>query len=488
MLSAFQKTKRVASLTPLCGNRRMILDWTTGGAHAPRVPFPAPSLETSGECVLRGVEHDSRGGCAPHSTIRNPNSAGATGGRVASRKAGRKETHFLNSFWDGRLGGAHAPRVRFPAPSLETPGNVFDEGVEHDSRGGCAPYSNVAASRQLMPKIDYPWCYLFLGRRCEITPTNQKKLKRLRYRKAAEQNYAMAQYNLGVCYVNGQGVVKDEVEAVKWYRKAAEQNLPDAQFYLGVCYANGQGVAKDEVEAVKWYRKAAEQNYAMAQCNLSLCYANGQGVVKDEVEALKWSRKSAEQGNATGQLFLGSFYNDGLGVAQNYAEAAKWYRKAADQGDAQAEFFLATYYALGKGVETNEVEALKWCRKAAEQNLKDAQFTLGSTYFNGVGVPKDLQEALKWYRRAAEQGYVDSQFYLGKMYSNGMGVETNYDEATKWFRMAAEQGNTNAQLCLVWIYIHGVGVPKVTWNRSTGLTKQQTKGYRMLNMRSAFFI
>jgi len=35
--------------------------------------------------------------------------------------------------------------------------------------------------RKLMPKIDYPWCYLFLGRRCEITPTNQKKLKRLRY-------------------------------------------------------------------------------------------------------------------------------------------------------------------------------------------------------------------------------------------------------------------------------------------------------------------
>jgi hypothetical protein len=38
------------------------------------------------------------------------------------------------------MGGAHAPRVRFPAPSLETFGDVFDEGVEHDSRGGCAPH------------------------------------------------------------------------------------------------------------------------------------------------------------------------------------------------------------------------------------------------------------------------------------------------------------------------------------------------------------
>ena len=59
---------------------------------------------------------------------------------------------------------------------------------------------------------------------------------------------------------------------MKWYRKAAEQNYAEAQNNLGVCYANGQGVAKDEVEAVKWFRKAAEQNYAEAQNNLGVCY------------------------------------------------------------------------------------------------------------------------------------------------------------------------------------------------------------------------
>ncbi len=72
------------------------------------------------------------------------------------------------------------------------------------------------------------------------------------YRKAAEQNYAEAQYNLGVCYANGEGVTKDDVEAVKWYRKAAEQNYAEAQYILGVCYYIGEGVAKDYVEAYKW--------------------------------------------------------------------------------------------------------------------------------------------------------------------------------------------------------------------------------------------
>ena len=48
-------------------------------------------------------------------------------------------------------------------------------------------------------------------------------------------------------------MTKDDVEAVKWYRRAAEQNDAMAQSNLGGCYAKGQGVAKDEMEAVKWY-------------------------------------------------------------------------------------------------------------------------------------------------------------------------------------------------------------------------------------------
>ena len=71
----------------------------------------------------------------------------------------------------------------------------------------------------------------------------------------AEHGDAKAQCQLGFCYNNGDCVVKDEVEAVKWFRKAAEQNLAQAQYNLGACYDNGDGVAKDEVEAVKWFRK-----------------------------------------------------------------------------------------------------------------------------------------------------------------------------------------------------------------------------------------
>jgi len=117
------------------------------------------------------------------------------------------------------------------------------------------------------------------------------------YRKAADQGYAAAQFNLGLMYEYGRGVAKDEVEAVKWYRKAADQGYAAAQFNLGFMYKYGRGVAKDEVEAVKWYRKAADQGNAAAQSNLGLMYANGQGVVKDEIEGYKWFLLAGAQGN-----------------------------------------------------------------------------------------------------------------------------------------------------------------------------------------------
>jgi TPR repeat protein len=41
-----------------------------------------------------------------------------------------------------------------------------------------------------------------------------------------------AQYHLGLCYANGEGVTKDDTQAVNWWRKAAEQGLNEAKNML----------------------------------------------------------------------------------------------------------------------------------------------------------------------------------------------------------------------------------------------------------------
>jgi TPR repeat protein len=82
---------------------------------------------------------------------------------------------------------------------------------------------------------------------------------------AADQGFAVAQYNLGVCYYQGTGVEKDEVEGVKWYRKAADQGFAGAQHNLGLIYAHGKGVKQDGVEAYMWALLASHGGNQKAQ-------------------------------------------------------------------------------------------------------------------------------------------------------------------------------------------------------------------------------
>ena len=112
-------------------------------------------------------------------------------------------------------------------------------------------------------------------------------------KKRAQAGEAVAQFRLGLMYANGEGVPKDEVEAVKWCRKAADQGFAFAEAYVGLMYEEGSGVPKDEVEAVKWCRKAAEHGLANAQLGLGLMYAEGKGVPKDDVEGYAWANVSA---------------------------------------------------------------------------------------------------------------------------------------------------------------------------------------------------
>ena len=50
---------------------------------------------------------------------------------------------------------------------------------------------------------------------------------------STQQDYASAQYHLGMKYSFGTGVTQNHSEAVKWYRKAAEQDHVGAQYALG---------------------------------------------------------------------------------------------------------------------------------------------------------------------------------------------------------------------------------------------------------------
>ncbi len=152
------------------------------------------------------------------------------------------------------------------------------------------------------------------------------------YAKAAEQNYAIAQYNLGSLYEFGLGIAQDYKKAFEWYQKAADQNIAYAQTALGILYFNAYGTSQNYQKSFEWYQKAANQNDAFAQTQLGYMYQNGYGVTQDLKKALEWYQKSADGGEALGNLNVGAFYHNGQVVAKNEAKALAQWRIASNLG------------------------------------------------------------------------------------------------------------------------------------------------------------
>ena len=68
-----------------------------------------------------------------------------------------------------------------------------------------------------------------------------------------------------VCLSSIQGSAQVSDQEVMQFRKAAEQGEADAQYNLGVCYYNGDGVPQDEVLAYMWYDLASANGLKRAE-------------------------------------------------------------------------------------------------------------------------------------------------------------------------------------------------------------------------------
>ena len=196
-------------------------------------------------------------------------------------------------------------------------------------------------------------------------------------------------------YYNGYGVPENDAEAVKWYRKAAEQGFAKAQFNLGRMYATGEGVPVNDTESVKWFLKAAEQGDSDAQTILGQRYATGTGVLKDYVRAYMWWSLAKAQGNKG---------------AASYLDIVKEQMIPAQISKAQNN--LGGMYVKGDGVPQNDAEAVKWWRKAAEQGHAKAQNNLGVMYIRGTGVPANAAKAYMWISLSKAQGYKNAAQFM----------------------------------------------------------------------------
>ncbi|MRW87172.1 TonB family protein [Pseudoduganella sp. FT26W] len=207
-------------------------------------------------------------------------------------------------------------------------------------------------------------------------------------------------------------------------RAGAERNEPEAAYKLGLIYLNGNGVPRDQDLARSWLEKAANQGSAGAQETLGLMASPRTGTAGDPALAAVWFRKAAEQGKANSQYFLAML----LHKQGNNDEAKMWLRKAAAQNHPTAQSALGSML-LASGQDDDLKEGIGFLQKAAAQQDRVAQVVLGQCYETGLGVSQDYAQAATLYQRAALAHNRMAELALARLYEQGLGVPQDKDKA-----------------------------------------------------------
>jgi TPR repeat protein len=147
-----------------------------------------------------------------------------------------------------------------------------------------------------------------------------------------QEQYAPAQYQMGIIYQKGYGVAKNAQRAFDLFSLAAAQNYPDALFDLALMYTAGEVVDKDLDVAFTLTEKAAKKELASAQFNLGVMYYQGQGVRQDDLAASRWYQKAANQNYPLAQFNLALMYFEGKGVEKSTGMSYVWNIIATENG------------------------------------------------------------------------------------------------------------------------------------------------------------
>ncbi len=126
---------------------------------------------------------------------------------------------------------------------------------------------------------------------CLVTPSKvfaqtESSIVDIRRPAIAGDTAAMARY--GRALALGEGITKNQEQAIDWLRKAAERgNVQGMYWYASMLYA-GEGGPANPTLAVSWLRRASENGHLSSMYLLAQAHTTGQGVPKNIGLAYAW--------------------------------------------------------------------------------------------------------------------------------------------------------------------------------------------------------
>ena len=314
------------------------------------------------------------------------------------------------------------------------------------------------------------------------------------YKKSAQQNNHLAEYNLANLYITGDGGEKNIPLGLSLYTKSALGGYETAQLSLAKYHLNKikritimntsqESITKDcgypnELEISDSYGYEWSPHVSFERDSLdSLFHACSQKSARNEIPfdisvtnltlsqelktqiedaskiAFLWLQKASEQQNVEAQFLLGEMYLEGKYIKKNAALGFQEIFKSANQGSSVAQNKLGTLYQTGVGTNISLKKAINSYELSVAQQNANAMANLGYLYKFGLGVEKDKQKAYFLFENASDLGDSWGKYNLANMYFSGDVVKTNKQRALDLYKESADKKSGIAAMRLGDLYL-----------------------------------
>jgi TPR repeat protein len=220
--------------------------------------------------------------------------------------------------------------------------------------------------------------------------------------KAVESNLTAAEYNYGILLMNGWGVSWNPFEAYNYFVKAAKDNMPQAEYVVGIFHTDNLVVKRDWAAAYKWVKMASDAGFEPAEKTLKALKAKVPVSLLDTSSADTSGKKNGKENNDQENSLstaLGLSFIDFESVSDTMKEVTlKMLQKdLLLTGDKSIIDTLTEFDNKLPRIDSSDVPALL---ESAESGSPESLNFIGRFYEKGIYYPQNLITALSYYIRA----------------------------------------------------------------------------------------
>ena len=256
------------------------------------------------------------------------------------------------------------------------------------------------------------------------------------FQRSSDMNDVYGTAHLCCCYQKGDGVPRDNKNALLLFQRAVDNGGALSLFQRGLRDTDFS-LAQGKVKWLELIQQAAEMSDADAMVNLYHHYMYGPGTEKDRKKAIELILQAADMGNTDAMLKLGECYEKGDSVPQDVEKAIELYEQAAEMGDCRPLFDLSVRYMEGDGIPQDNEKAIDLLQRLVDLNYTKVMIKLGDCYLKGDGVTPDKKKAIELYQRAADLDDNDAVVRLTFCSEDGDSVKKDENKATNLFQEVA---------------------------------------------------